>query len=99
MSFITLSLALVFVVIPLVLSKTLTLGLEQDTIIATIRSIIQLLFIGYLLQFIFDSENIMYILLMVVLMIVASVWNARSNGVYIAGLTWNMAMTILIVEL
>ncbi|HLR73515.1 MAG TPA: iron export ABC transporter permease subunit FetB [Pseudogracilibacillus sp.] len=98
MSFITLSLALVFVVIPLVLSKTLKLGLEKDTIIATIRSIIQLLFIGYLLQFIFDSENIMYILLMVVLMIVAAVQNARSKGVYIAGITWKLAVTFLFVE-
>src|SRR5699024_12728337 len=98
MSFITLSLALVFVVIPLVLSKTLKLGLEKDTIIATLRSIIQLLFIGYLLQFIFDSENIMYILLMVVLMIVAAVQNARSKGVYIAGITWKLAVTFLFVE-
>jgi len=98
MNLITLSLAIIFVIIPLFLSKTLNLGLEKDTIIATIRSIFQLLFIGYLHQYIFDSENIMYILLMVVLMIAAAVQNARTKGVYITGIIWKLAVTFLFVE-
>ncbi len=90
MNFLTLALTLVFVIIPLILSKTLKLGLEKDTLIATIRSIIQLLVVGYLLQFVFDSENIIYILLMIFLMIGAATLNARKKGASIRGITWKL---------
>lgn len=79
MSYLTLAFSLIFVLIPLILSKTLNLGLEKDTIIATIRSIIQLLAVGYILQFVFDSESSIYIWLMVGLMIVAATQNARKK--------------------
>src|SRR5690606_41031309 len=55
--FIALSLALIFVLIPLVLSKTLKLDLEKDTTIATVRSIIQLFIVGYILKFVFSTES------------------------------------------
>ena len=51
MNFFTLSITLIFVIIPLILSKTLKLGLEKDTIIATVRSIIQLLAVMRHIQF------------------------------------------------
>lgn len=88
MSYLTLAFSLIFVLIPLILSKTLNLGLEKDTIIATIRSIIQLLAVGYILQFVFDSESSIYIWLMVGLMIVAATQNARKKGTSIQGITW-----------
>ena len=80
MSFFTLSLTLIFVLIPLLLSKTFGLGLERDTLIATVRSIIQLLAVGYVLKFVFDSESLLYVFLMVALMIVAATHNARNKG-------------------
>ena len=80
MSYVTLSLTLIFVLIPLVLSKTFKLGLEKDTLIAAVRSIIQLLAVGYVLQFVFDSKQMIYIVLMVLLMIVAATHNARKKG-------------------
>lgn len=79
MTYTSLSLTLIFVLIPLVLSKTFKLGLEKDTIIATIRSIIQLLAVGYILNFVFDEGSIIYIFLMVALMIVAATLNARKR--------------------
>jgi putative ABC transport system permease protein len=99
MSYLTLSITLIFVLIPLVLSKTLNLGLEKDTIIATIRSIIQLLAIGYVLQFVFDTENFLYIFLMVTLMIVTATLNARKKGASIRGITWKVAATLVFVEI
>lgn len=57
MTYTSLALTLAFVLIPLILSKTLKLGLEKDTIIATVRSVIQLFFVGYVLKFVFDSES------------------------------------------
>ena len=98
MNYITLTITLIFVLIPLILSKTLKLGLEKDTVIATVRSIIQLLIVGYLLKFVFDSENLVYIFLMVCLMIIAATLNARKKGIKIKGITWKIAITLIIVE-
>lgn len=98
MTYATLSLTLLFVLIPLVLSKTLKLGLERDTIIATVRSIIQLLIVGYILKFVFEQESMIYMLLMIVLMVVAATLNARKKGKEIPGITWKIITTLLAVE-
>jgi putative ABC transport system permease protein len=98
MSFLALLLTLIFVLIPLILSKTLRLGLEKDTLIATVRSIIQLFAVGYVLQFIFESENIIYIFLMVALMIGAATQNARKKGTSIKGITWKLILTFVVIE-
>ncbi|HEX6594210.1 MAG TPA: iron export ABC transporter permease subunit FetB [Bacillota bacterium] len=99
MNYVTLLFALIFVLIPLLLSKTFKLGLEKDTIIATIRSMIQLLLVGYVLQFVFAAEQIIYMILMVVLMIGAATQNARKKGITIQGITWKLVLTFTFVEL
>ncbi|MGN7409304.1 MULTISPECIES: ABC transporter permease [unclassified Sporosarcina] len=98
MSWMTLSLTLIFVFIPLLLSKTLNLGLERDTIIATLRSTVQLIAVGFVLKFVFDSEHPMFIMLMVLLMIVAAVQNARHKGKAIKGITWKLFVTFVAIE-
>lgn len=98
MSYLQLSIALIFVVLPIILSKKLHLGLEKDTIIAVIRSIIQLLIVGYILKFVFDSEHMMYIVLMVTIMIAAATQNARKNGASIKGITWKVTATFVVIE-
>ncbi|MBS4210086.1 iron export ABC transporter permease subunit FetB [Bacillus sp. FJAT-50079] len=98
MSFGTLSITLIFVMIPLILSKTFKLQLERDTIIATVRSIIQLLIVGYILQFVFDAENLIYIILMVTLMIGVATQNVRKKGAAIKGITWKVAVTLITIE-
>ncbi|MBG9454433.1 membrane protein [Lysinibacillus sphaericus] len=98
MTYTSLSLTLIFVLIPLLLSKTLKLGLEKDTLIATIRSIIQLLAVGYILKFVFDAQSYMYIFLMIALMILAATLNARKKGKGIKGITWKIAVTLITVE-
>ncbi|MBD7936504.1 iron export ABC transporter permease subunit FetB [Cytobacillus sp. Sa5YUA1] len=98
MTFFQLSLTLIFVLIPIVLSKTFRLGLEKDVLIATIRSIIQLLAVGYVLQFVFDSESYFYIFLMILLIITTAVHNARKKGVMIKGITWKLILTYCFIE-
>lgn len=98
MSYLTLALALIFVLIPILLSKTLNLGLEKDTIVAVIRSTIQLLAVGYVLQFLFDSESMIFIILMIMLMIFAATHNARKKGVTIKGITWKLVSTYVFIE-
>ena len=98
MSYLTLSITLIFVLIPLLLSKTLKLGLEKDTIIATLRSIVQLLAVGYVLKFVFDSDSLLYIFMMVGLMVVAATHNAQKKGAAIQGITTKVAVTLISVE-
>ncbi len=98
MSYLQLSIALIFVILPLVLSKTLHLGLERDTIIAVVRSIIQLLAVGYILKFVFDSEHLLYIVLMVTIMIASATQNARKKGASIKGITWKITVTLVVIE-
>jgi putative ABC transport system permease protein len=99
LSTLALVIALVFVLIPIFLSKTFSLGLEKDTIIAVVRSIIQLFVVGYILMFVFDSDSILYILLMVFVMIVAATQNARKKGRAIKGITWKIAVTLVLIEI
>jgi putative ABC transport system permease protein len=99
LSFLNLTLSLIFVLIPLILSKTLNLGLEKDTIIAVVRSIIQLLTVGYILHFVFTSNDYLYIILMIGLIIGAATANARKKGTSIPGITGKLIFTFLFVEL
>lgn len=99
MTYTALSLTLIFVCIPLLLSKILKLDLEKDTLIATLRSIIQLLAVGYILKFVFDANSYSYIFLMVALMIIVATLNARKKGAGIRGITWKIALTLVIIEI
>ena len=99
MTYTSLSLTLIFVCIPLLLSKTLKLGLEKDTLIATLRSIVQLLAVGYILKFVFDAISYVYIFLMVALMILVATFNARKKGEGIKGITWKIALTLVMIEI
>ncbi|MCS5503912.1 iron export ABC transporter permease subunit FetB [Lysinibacillus sp. A4] len=99
MTYTALSLTLIFVCIPLLLSKILKLDLEKDTLIATLRSIIQLLAVGYILKFVFDANSYSYIFLMVALMIIVATLNARKKGAGIKGITWKIALTLVMIEI
>lgn len=99
MTYSTLALTLLFVLIPLILSKTLNLGLEKDTIIATVRSIVQLLFIGYILKFIFEVQSVIYIILIISLMIFTATLNVRKKGRQISGITWKVALIFVTIEI
>lgn len=98
MTFTTLAITLAFVCIPLVLSKALNLQLGKDVIIATIRAIVQLLAIGYVLQLIFYQQNVVFSFLMVAIMIAVATLNARKKGAQINGITWKLALSLCVIE-
>ncbi|ASI35528.1 MULTISPECIES: iron export ABC transporter permease subunit FetB [unclassified Exiguobacterium] len=98
MSYVQLASALVFILIPLVLTYTLKLGLGNDILIATVRSIVQLLIVGYLLTFVFESDSKIYIGLMILLMIVAATLNIIKKGDGIPGITGIILLTLVSVE-
>lgn len=99
MGYVALSFSLIFVLIPFFLSNILKLNLEKDIFIATIRSIVQLFIVGYLLTFVFESDHIIYTLLMIALMIGAATQNARKKGVAIEGITWKLIVNFTFVEI
>lgn len=98
MTIFQISLAFIFVIIPLVMSSVLKLGLEKDVIIAAVRSTLQLMIVGYLLTFVFDGKHIIYMLLMILLMIAAAAQNIIKKGKGIKGITWKIVLTLIIVE-
>ena len=99
MSYIALTFSLIFVLTPMLLSKTLKLELEKDITVATVRSIIQLFIVGYILTFVFESEHPIYIILMIALMIGAATQNARKKGIEIKGITWKLIITYVFIEI
>lgn len=98
MTFIELMTSLIFVAIPLGLALFLKLGLERDILIATVRSIVQLLIIGYILTFVFKSDSPVFMLLMILLMIGAATQNIIKKGDGIPGITWMILLTLVTVE-
>lgn len=98
MTFLTLSLTLLFVLIPLLIAYALKLGIEKDMLIATLRSIVQLLVVGYLLQFVFDQDHPLFMVLMIALMISAATHNASKKGVKIKGVIWKLTITYIAIE-
>ncbi|HCN60105.1 MULTISPECIES: iron export ABC transporter permease subunit FetB [Mammaliicoccus] len=99
MSITSIILMFIFIIIPIVLSKSFNLGLEKDTTVAAIRSFVQLLIVGYILQFIFDQDSYIFIVLMVILIIGAATQNARKKGLEIPGITWKLLLAFISIEI
>lgn len=59
-----LSLATLFILINVGLSFGLRLGLEQSLAIASLRMVVQLLMVGYILQWVFTLSNPVLIILL-----------------------------------
>ncbi|XOK63239.1 ABC transporter permease [Paenibacillus elgii] len=89
---------LVFVVVTMLVSVWQKLGLEKDIAIGTIRSAVQLLLVGYVLQFVFHTDNPVFIVLIVGVMIAVASWNAGQRAKGIAGIWLRIAVTITATE-
>lgn len=99
MGFLELLLSCIFVIIPLVIAIVLKLGLTKDILIATIRSIVQLLIVGVILTFVFDADSSIYMLLMILVMIAAASQNVIKKGTRIPGIKWIIILTLTIIEI
>jgi putative ABC transport system permease protein len=63
------ALALILVAIAVVLSRMNSLSLERDILVGTARAFLQLMAIGYLLNFLFDLRRLELVILLLVVMI------------------------------
>lgn len=98
MSTIALLSTLIFVAFALHLSRWQKVGLEKDIVIGTIRAAIQLIVVGYILHVIFAMESWIYIILMISIMILVAVMNARKKGQGFPGIGWRIAAAITATE-
>lgn len=89
---------LVFVVVTMLLSMWRKLGLEKDIAVGTVRSSIQLLAIGYVLLFVFRTENPLLIIVIICIMISVAVWNATQRAKPLTGVLWRIALAIVTTE-
>lgn len=99
MTWLALGFTLLFIFITMLVSMWQKLGLEKDIAVGSIRAAIQLLAIGYVLHFIFQTDSIYYLVLMVLVMIIVASWNASQRGKNVKGIFWRIALSIVTMEL
>lgn len=99
--------ALVLVIIAIILSYLQKLGIEWEMAYSIFRACVQLSIIGFVLQFIFSQQNIVWILMAYLFMVVVAGYTAGQrakhvpNGKYVAGVSilcgTSTAMTVLLI--
>lgn len=70
----------VLVIIPIIISYKEKLELNRDIIVSMLRAVIQLLAVGYVLNFIFGLDNIVYTIVLVLVMIFNAAINTKKKG-------------------
>lgn len=98
MSTVALLCTLSFIGVATLLSKWQKLGLEKEILIGTIRSAIQLLFVGYVLQFVFDTNHPAMIATVIALMLGIASMNAAGRAKGLQGGLWRIALTLVSTE-
>jgi putative ABC transport system permease protein len=98
MSTTALGFTLVFIAITVLVSMRQKLGLEKEIMIGTIRSAVQLLLVGYVLQFVFNANHPALLILILCSMILVAAWNASCRGKGLKGIVWRVACSIATTE-
>ena len=80
MSWLALSLSLGFVGLAAIVSRYQELGLEKELAIAVVRTLIQLTIAGYVLSYVFASQHLIFMGLMLALMMGVAAQNAAKRG-------------------
>ena len=83
-----------FVVIAILISLRLHMKLEKDIIIGTMRAMLQLIAIGYVLHFVFASQHWAFIILMLLIMVTVASLNSAKRGKGIPRVFWRIFFTI-----
>jgi putative ABC transport system permease protein len=85
-----LALAAVLLIIPAAISIALKLGLEKNLAVASVRTVVQLAFIGFVLEWVFDLNRWYYVVPVLIVMLLAAARAAikrserRFPGAYLA---------------
>ncbi len=84
----SLVIAFSLVIISLVFSHSQKLKLEKETLMSVIRAILQLIAIGYILDYIFGLESKIFTTLLLISMILNAAYNAKKRGKDIPNIYW-----------
>lgn len=98
MSDISMWFAFAFVLIALFLSTWQKLGMGKEIVIGTVRCTVQLLAIGYVLQFVFHSDNYLFVAIFVIMMVSVASWNASRRGAQLKGIFWRILLSLGLTE-
>jgi putative ABC transport system permease protein len=82
-----------FVFVAMLTSFWLRLKLERDLLIGTIRATIQLIAVGYVLEFIFSSHSTIFIVLMLFIMVFVASRNSAQRGKGMPNIFWRIFIT------
>lgn len=99
MSDLSLALSLSFVGLAMLLSFWQQLKLEKDLLVGTVRAILQLTAVGYVLKFIFDLAGWQYVIPMLALMVLVAGRNAARRGEGLPGTFALVTIPIALAEL
>lgn len=98
MSYAALAYTLAFVGLAMALSYWQRVGLERDMLIATVRSAVQLVAVGYVLKLVFQAHDVLWVILMVCLMMGVASQNAAQRGQAVPGVFWRILAAIALTE-
>lgn len=79
----SLGFSIMLVLVAILISHKEKLALEKDIIWSTIRAIIQLLIVGYILTYIFNVDHAILTISMVMFICFNAAWNAKKRSKYI----------------
>jgi putative ABC transport system permease protein len=80
--------ALALTAVAIAISFWQRVDLERDIAIAVVRSFVQLTAIGYVIQFIFDEDNLLFVFALLVVMVVFGAFTARSRARKVPNAFW-----------
>ncbi|PZE21888.1 ABC transporter permease [Paenibacillus xerothermodurans] len=87
-----------FVAVAIVLSMWQRLGLEREILVSTVRCAVQLLLVGYVLHYVFQSRNPLLLLLILGIMTTVAAWNAGQRAKGLAGIRWRVWLALVVTE-
>ncbi|MGL5087448.1 MAG: ABC transporter permease [Clostridium sp.] len=76
----SLVIASMLLIIPIFISYKEHIGLEKEIIVSTVRAILQLIVVGYVLDIIFGFQKPIFTILLVLIMISNAAWNTKKRG-------------------
>lgn len=77
--------SLVLVVIAITVTLWRRTGLESDYLVAVVRSFVQLIAIGYVIQAIFDEDSLLLVAVLIAVMVVFGAYTARGRAARVPG--------------
>lgn len=96
MDIVSLVIACGLVSIPIFISYKEKLGLEKEIVVSMLRAIIQLIIVGYILDFIFGLDNYIFTTVLVLVMIFNAALNTKKRGEGINNIVLTSFISILI---